>query len=488
MGSINSFRSSVRWLFIGNTGGQVLGFLFGIILTRLLAPEHFGVLLTTQVFTGFAGLLAGGGMGQALIRAKTASSEDYASVFTLQLIIGIAIYFIFFFLAPVFSSWYRNSIYTDLLRVSALSFILRPFVNLPTTLLHREMRFNTIAIYNVGILVLTSTISILLATMGMEVWALVIGGLLGSIASIFILFFITTWRPTLTTNLIQAKHLARYGAMTSATDIIFYLRQQMSTAILSSTLGASAVGLYNKGESLARMPHGFASGSVYHVLFRAIAADQDNLDRCRYLFFRSITLLAIYLTPVYIILFWVADPLILFIYGEKWQSSASVIAIICFAWPALLLDNMSGAVLAAHNWLRFELPVQFGALVLSVPAIYLGQNFGIEGVAVAIVAVFFVSGTVMSILAGRCLGARTRDFIAALQPALILNALLIFATLLLNYFFAEPNGTISFLNMIFFGVIAALFYLFCFISIPLERIASEQDRYKNLITKVILGR
>lgn len=152
-----SIRGSSAWLFIGSTGSQVLTFLFGIVLARLLVPADFGILLTISIYTGIAGFVAGGGMGQALVRAKEAAKKDYDIVFTLQLIIGSLIYTTFFFSAPWFAKWYDTPLYTELLRVSALSFIFRPFVNLPGSILQREMRFKEKA--GVGVLSSRSLLS-----------------------------------------------------------------------------------------------------------------------------------------------------------------------------------------------------------------------------------------------------------------------------------------------------------------------------------------
>ena len=77
-------RSGAKWSFFGNTTSQVLTFVFGIVLARLLVPADFGMLVTISVFTGFAGFVAGAGMGQALVRAKEATKQDYDIVFTLQ--------------------------------------------------------------------------------------------------------------------------------------------------------------------------------------------------------------------------------------------------------------------------------------------------------------------------------------------------------------------------------------------------------------------
>ena len=72
-----SIRTGVKWLVIGNTGGRMLEFAFGVILARLLVPADFGIIITVQVFTGFVGMLTSGGMGQALIRAKEVDKDEH---------------------------------------------------------------------------------------------------------------------------------------------------------------------------------------------------------------------------------------------------------------------------------------------------------------------------------------------------------------------------------------------------------------------------
>ena len=55
-----SIRSGAKWLTLGKLSGQVLQFVFGVVLARLLVPADFGMLVTIQVFTGIAGYIAGG--------------------------------------------------------------------------------------------------------------------------------------------------------------------------------------------------------------------------------------------------------------------------------------------------------------------------------------------------------------------------------------------------------------------------------------------
>lgn len=474
----NRIRHGAAWLFVGNSGKQVLGFLFGIVLARLLAPEDFGILLTIQVFTGMAGFVAGGGMGQALVRAKEVSQQDYDIVFTLQLGIGCLIYAGFFVAAPWFAEWYDTPLYADLLRVSALSFIFRPLVNLPASMLYRHMRYKAQTVVSITGLMVSSFTSIFMAWLGYGVWSLIWGGIAGSIYSAAVLVPLARWRPGFSLDFRRGRDIARYGLLVSVNDIVNYLRTQVSIFILSRTLGPASVGLFNKGESLARMPHSFITGSVYQVLFRAMAAEQDNLDKCRYLFFRSIALVAVYATPFYIGLLWLAEPLIRGIYGEKWVAAAGPLMILAFAWPLWLANNLSGAVLAAQNWLGHELKVQIATLIITALGVVIALPYGIDGVAWAIVGAAAFSGLYMHRLALRCLKAKWLNSLRAIVPAILLNAILVFALYLVEQLLPSDWIEHDLVNIAVMGITGALVYAGSLLFLPIPELATERLRWK----------
>jgi teichuronic acid exporter len=363
-------------------GGQVLAFLFGIVLARLLAPEDFGVLLTIQVFTGLAGFVAGGGMGQALVRAKEAQ-QDYDIVFTLQLGIGCLIYAGFFLAAPWFAKWYDNPLYTDLLRVSALSFIFRPLVNLPASILFRQMRYKAQTIVGLTSLLVSSFTSIFLAWLGYGVWSLIWGGIAGSVYNAAALIPLARWRPGFSLEFRRGRDIARYGMLVSANDIVGYLRNQTSIFILSRTSGPASVGLYNKGESLAKCRTNSSPDRSTRFCFvpwppsrttSTNAATSFSQHRaggrvCHPLLYRPAVAGR---TP---------DP------RRVWRKvgrGRRALMILAFAWPFWLMNNLSGAVLAAQNWLGPSLksrPPPWS----SRPWVFLALPYGIDGVAWAIV-------------------------------------------------------------------------------------------------------
>ncbi len=474
-------RRGAAWVLIGKAGDQFLGFAFGVVLARLLAPEVFGLLLTIQVFTGLAGFISGGGMGQALVRARSVTKADLDIVFTMQLMAGCVIYTAFFLSAPLFAHWYDEPLYTDLLRVSALSFLFRPLINLPNNILFRQMRYKARAGVSLATLLASSAVSIVLAYLDYGVWSLVWGGMAGSIVHAALAANLASWRPGLSTEFRRGAELARYGFLVSANDIVYYIRSQLSIFILSQRLGPASVGLYNKGESLARMPFRFAAGSVYDVLFRALAAEQSNLDKGRYLFVRSITLVAVYASPLYVGLIWLAEPLVRGVYGPKWVEAAQPLLILSAAWPFWLLDNFSGAVAAAHDQLHKELPIQVTSVVVTALAIVATLPFGLSGVAWGITGSTAFISILMLRMALTTLQARWWDALVALIPAAALNIPLGLALWLANWAMPRALKEHDLLHVIALGGFGGIVYAALFLLMPLPTLAPEQHRWRKLL-------
>jgi O-antigen/teichoic acid export membrane protein len=473
-----TIRHGAKWVFIGNTGSQVINFALGLVLARLLMPAEFGMVATILIFTNLAGFVAGGGMGQAIVRAKEASKRDFDLLFTLQGLIGLAIVGLFFAIAPWFGRWYDNPLYADLLRVAALSFLVRPFFNVPSNMLHRDMRFKAKAAVQLTNLVVYNSIALSLAWLGYGPWSLILAGLFSAVAGALQFAWFARWRPGLCFDFARAGELMRYGLLASSNNIIGYVRGQLPTFILSRSVGPAGVGLFNKAESLAGRPHGFITGSVYDVLFRALAKEQDNLDRSRYLFFRSLTLVAVYALPFYIGFLWLAEPLVVMLFGHRWADSAAPLVILSLAAPLMIVENLSGAVLAARSWLGKELVAQIVMIVVATVAILIGLPYGMTGVAAGMVIALLYMSIHMFWLAKLSLKARWADLAHAFMPAALLNAILAVALWLTDHLIPLHLQSIDTLYVLLMAAVGGLVYALCFLYLPIPALAAETSRWK----------
>ena len=473
----DSIREGTRWLLTGNLASRVIEFLFGVALARILVPADFGMLVTIQIFTGVAGYLAGSGMGQALIQAKTVDKRDFQIVFTIQLGICILIYMAFYTIAPWFAIWFDNPLYTDLLRVSALSFLLRPFNSIPRSCLQREMQFKAIALSSVSGLICSGALSINLALNGWGAWSLILGGLLGAVVSMIILTVASPWSPRLRFNRNVAERLGTYGIKLTTNEIIGYFHGQTGNLIISQLLGPGLVGLFNKADSLSRLPAQIIAGSAYQTVFRALSKMQDNLDQSKYIYHRTITLVSTYTLPFYVGLWWLAEPFIEIVYGSKWLPAAKPLEILALTGLFRCIANPSGAIIAAQNRLGYEIRITLESWVILIVSCLTFIQWGIEGVAYAILLSAFYTTLRLIWLTNQCIGSTSKELIIALQPSLCLNTLL-FISLSLSHILIANDDLSSLQYFIFMSLIGIGTYVLSFLFLPIPALKGEVLRWK----------
>lgn len=474
----DSIRSGAKWLLFGSLGNQIVQFAIGVVLARLLMPADFGLIVTVQIFTGLAGLIAGGGMGQALIREKDVDRDDFHAVFMAQFLIGMLIYACFFITAPLFSNAFGDPVYTDLVRVSAITFVLRPLVNMPSVILRREMRFKETSVVSVVAGLLTGVVGIALAWQGWGVWSLVISGYVGSVASIGALTWVARYSPRLVFSPRRARRFAAFGAKISLNDIVVYARRQSANLVMSRALGPAAVGTYNKADSLANIPYGTISVSLYEALFRGLSMVQDNLAESKRLYLRSIELLAVYTLPVYLGMAWLAEPFVLGVYGAKWAEAVTPLSILALSGVFSCIIHPAGAVLAAQNMLGRELVVQVTYLGATVAGILIGLHWGLAGVAVGVVLARGGGALQITRLVATRLPLSTWEVLAALRSSALLCLFTIAAFVFVKHLVLKHLPWDSPLLELVLGSLAGgIAYGVAFLLLPIASLAGERARW-----------
>lgn len=477
-----AIRSGASWLLFANLSNQAMQFVIGVVLARLLTPADFGMIVTIQIFTGLASLVAAGGMGQALIREKSVEPRDFHLVFTTQLLIGFGIYALFFVTAPLIAASFGDPLYTDLIRISTFTFLTRPFNNLPSVILSREMRYKEASKIGLTAGLGTGVAGILMAWSGMGVWSLVLSGFVGAAVNITLLMRLTGFRPHLIWDPASVRRFAGFGAKISANDIASYARRQSANFVISGQMGAYTVGLYNKGDSLAEIPFFTVGAALYEALFRALSKVQDDLPETLRLFMRSITMLVVLTLPLYVGMYWLAEPFIVSVYGAKWREAAQPLAILACSGLFTAMGMPAGAVLAAQNMLGRELVVQSALLVTTLLAIFLGMRWGMSGIAVGIVvARGFAMVHILWVVRQR-LPLTLPHLIHAAAPGVGLALLMISAFWLADL--ALPAGlsqTHPFAYTMVNGACGVMAYSVGFLFLPIPALAGERERWRRTL-------
>ena len=417
-------------------------------------------------------------MGDALIRSKSID-DDLHVVFTIQLIIALLIYSTFYLTAPLIAKFFNNTLIIDLLRISALTFLIRPFQIILRSQLKRNMRFKPLSVIDIIVSLISVTASVSMALSGFGVWSLILSGLISAILGAVMLAFIYPWKPGIKFNKDKAKNLGSYGIKISTNEIILYMKRQTGNLLISKFLGVSMVGLFNKADSLAVLPSTIIAGSTYQTVFRALAQEQDNLDKSKYLYLKSITLISVYTFPFYVGIWWLAKPFIYIIYGEKWIFATEPLEVLAILGFIRCLGNPSGAVLAARNLLTEEIKIQITTWIILASFIFIAIQYGgITEVAWAMLASSSYTLLRMLILAGNSLNLSIKHYCQALKPAILLN-LLLFLFLCIVHALTKGLGELSITYFIAMSISGLFLCISCFLYLPIPKLVGESVRWKK---------
>jgi len=474
-----SIRTGVKWLIIGNTGNRFLEFAFGVVLARLLVPADFGMIITIQVFTGFVSMLSSGGMGQALIRAKKVDHNDFNAVLTLQLAMGILIYTAFYLSAPWFAVYFENPVYEYLLPVSTLVFLMKPFIFMRTSWLTREMDYRKRAITDIISMIATGISSILMAWYGFGVWSLTLSGLVGMLTRNILLARATPLELRLNFDVRIMRRHSTYGSKIIANDFLGNITEKATQLIISKLAGPAFLGLFNKADSLHRLPFWTLGRPVSQTTFRAMSKTQDDLDQTKYMFYRVITLLAVYILPFYSVLWWTAEPFIGLIYGEKWLPASEPLQILTMAGLFYIISRPCGVLLMAQNRLTQEMLAQAVVLVIAVIACLVGLKWGLVGVSWGMLATQVIKTIYFYILAYRTIPTRLTDLAKALAPGLALNCILFLVLLLVDLYSNQFRMTSPAIYILAMATAGLLAYSAAFFLLPIPDLETEVARWRE---------
>jgi O-antigen/teichoic acid export membrane protein len=403
-------------MVVGDVGTRVISLMFGVILARLLLPSDFGLVVTAQILTGALNYVAAVGMSDAIIRAKSISERDIRTAFTAQLTVALVLTAFIIGIAPWFAHLFREDRLTAVLQVSALAFLLRPFMHIPLALLQRAERFRDSSILLFITVTTTGVTALGMALIGLGVWSLVVSGIIGSLVRIVVAARMVGWLPGLGMSLTTVHALGAFGLRVSAIDFVRYIRTQTVNGVVSRSLGVADVGQYNKADSLSQIPQEVFADSAYRALFRKLAIVSEDIAESRRLFLKAISVVTFYSLPFYALLLVWPEQVVTTLFGPNWAPSAPALQILAVAGLVGIVTVLSSAVTAARDLLRIELRIQVGALLVCLIGAVVGLRWGILGVAVGVLPGHVLLALGLYGVAAHSLGLRISHLFGALRP------------------------------------------------------------------------
>ena len=458
---MNTFKKKVvkglAWSSVNVLSGQALGLVTNIILARLLVPEHFGLIGMISIFTELALRIQGAGLGESLLRKKEVSNQEYSFVFYYGMGIGILFYLVFFFSAPGIARFYGEPQLIWITRIMTFNLVLIPWRGMNRVQLIKALDFKAIAIIETLTSVLSCAIAIALAWQGAGIWSLVANAGCQHLFSLCMFVGYNRWLPSFSFNREKSNRLFSIGWRLMIANFVETGFRDIYNVIIGKQYSAHQLGFYLQGMKLQRLPSRSINTMIKNVTFPAFATIKTDKKKYKNAFRQTMQLLTFINFIALISLSAMADPLIPFVFSEKWRATIPFFQILIVIGLVEPVKSLFGNILKIEG--QGGLLIKY---VLFTKCFYfigiiavLGR--GVHALAISQVIAALLELSVFSFI-GQRIGYTLIDFLKDLLPNLGIAILAGISLYAINHSFQINSLTLLAIDAL------AGFFIICFSS------------------------
>lgn len=469
------------WTLGLRLSNRALGFVRTIVLARLLFPADFGLIAMAMLFVTGLDSITQTGMHQALIRKKTGVRACLDTAWAVTLVRSLAVCLILVVGAPVVAAFFAEPRLTDILRVVSLSVLLGGFANIGIVFFQKDLAFDRQFRLELWASVLEFALTVFLAAVLRDVWALVWGGLAGNVLRVFLSYALHPYRPSLRFDPAAFRELLDFGKWVSGVAVVGFAVSQLDSILIGRMLGAESLGLYQMAFMTAVIPSSEVAIAFSMVVFPSFSMLQDQPDRLRESFERVLQATSMVCMPIGLGILAVAPEVVRVILGERWQGIAPAMQVLSVMGIAKALEGTTGSLLMAVGCpgllMGFSL-LQLGILAVSLYPLTL--MWGIAGAALAVALTAIAAAAVALAAAVRIAGSPVSRILVLLAVPLGASTVMAFGVILLK----RLTGTVALPGLMFLVAAGIGLYAACLIAADA---ALTAGRYRGLVAEVLNG-
>lgn len=469
--------SGVKWNFAQQLSVQIINFGVQVILARLLMPEMFGLIAMIIVFISIGQTLMDSGMTSSLIRTKNPDQLDYSTVFITNIIMSCAIYGLVYFFAPYIAKFYNQDILTDIVRIFALTFVIRALVAVHVAKLTKEMNFKLQMKLQVPSTIIAGIVGVSLAYQGYGVWSLVWLNLVQAIIFTIQNWLFINWKPSLVFDWQRFKHHFAFGYKLTLASLIDVIYNDIYRIIIGRFFSPAQLGFFNQAETMRLFPVQQISsvmGKVTYPMFAKI--DNDQALKAAY---RTTMKLVFFVSvPVMLALILVAEEGFRFVFGEKWLPAVPYFQVLALASIVRPVSVYNLNILQVKDRSDLVLKVEVIKKILGSLLIVIGLPFHVMGLAISLTIFSFISFIINMHYSGKLIaysmGEQIKDVVHLLAIGIFIFMVL---HTIKQYFqlYLQPD----FLVVFGFGISFALLYFSIVMVADKELLTTLKNIYKG---------
>jgi O-antigen/teichoic acid export membrane protein len=362
-----------------------------MITARFLTPEDFGVVAAFTMVFGFAYLIADMGMVRALIQRPVISEKHIGSALTLSVSLCLIVFVTLYSTSSLIASMLTIEEISLPLKVASFIFLLLGVSNTCSALFQRNGQVVFIGkVQAFGTIIGSLLVTVPLLYFDIGYWAIIIGLLASEVISILFILFKGIRLLHFKAFKVEIQEIVKYGIAFFFNSTLGMISQQVDIAVISRYMGGATLGNYSRAMQLVEFPNQVYWLVVDRVVFPVMSAMKNEKEKLSAFFLQSFSLLSLALMIGSTILIFGSHEIVLIMMGDQWGNVAELLQILATCIIFRALASFMDSFLAAYDLVKFLTAKQITSLVLLVISIWIGLDYGIIGIACAIVVSSFL--------------------------------------------------------------------------------------------------
>ncbi len=337
------------WTMGGFAISQMLRLASSLILSRFLAPEHFGLIAIVTVFMIGLGMFSDIGIGPNIIQSNRGFEKNFLNTaWTVQVIRGYALWLICIIAAYPLSLFYAEPQLLWLIPVSGFSAVISGHSSTGIFTTNKKLDLKKQTMQEIFSQMMAIVVMVTVAYIYPSVWALVAGSLFSSALKTVLSHQLDkSVKNTFHWDKGAAQSMVHFGGWVLISTMLGFFVNTGSSLILAKFVTMSELGLFSMGVTLAKVVE-----QVFNQINnRVVMPTYSQIKHLSNLEIRSrvkkirLALMAVFLPPLWILVVF-AQQIVGLLFDARYQGTAWVLQLFAVTFIPVIVSGIDKFYLA----------------------------------------------------------------------------------------------------------------------------------------------
>ncbi len=359
------------------------GFIILGLLLRVVPAPIVGLIAIASAISDLTRIVANSGAGEQ-VQASPGDRAVEAGAFWSQLLTSLLFMAGLWAATPWIAHLYGQPLLVPILYIMGLNVVITSFIVVPSARLLSQFRFRTVGLISMGSTICGGLIALPFAYAGHGVAALVGQRMAGSVYYLVVSTIITRWHPPRPPSLAVLRAGFRFSWPLMQAAFVDYIAFTGYVMLVGLRMPVDRLGEFRIAQRLVEVIQEIAFLPARKVFMPVFVAVRDDPERRYETARQMLDLLSMVIFFVSAVCGAAARPIVLLMFGPRWEAAVPVFAVITLMAPATALYSSLNPLLTSVGRMRLVSRYAWLNAATIAAAVWFAAPYGLHTLAWAL--------------------------------------------------------------------------------------------------------